>query len=309
MADWGDWDDWETGTSNQDWKQDIDRGWKQEEDSWNTSASKGDTGGTSGWPDDDTSRHRYADSTPIHTTTRTSSRQSRGGLSGLNPSKDVFVGIAQNVQSMPERERNFFSAWMDSLIYGVPFVNGRIRNVFNLQLLDVEDSMSITQQRSIAVTFFGEANTGLIGRGQTLQVRGRFGADRTVYASEIVNLTNGSLISIHGGVPGSVIRAVTLILVLVIASFFFSVPLPGVGNINILQHINWQGIFLYGILILLAIWWILNQLRHPSRTTVKVVGAIVLLLMVYLVPSVGVPILMILLICYGIYLMTRHIFR
>lgn len=314
MADWGDWDDWKTGSSDQDWEWDTGHsgkksGQKQQAASGKPSADGWDTGSAGGWPDDDTARHKYADSAPIHTTTSAPSRQSRGGVSGLNPSKDVFVGIAQNVQSMPERERNFFSAWLDSLIYGVPFVNGRVRNVFNLQLLDVEDSMSITQQRSIAVTFFGEANTGLIGRGQTLQVKGRFGADRTVYASEIVNLTNGSLISIHSGVPGNVIRVITLVLVLAIASFFFSVPLPGLGNINILQRINWQGILVYAILILLAIWWILNQLRHPSRTTVRVVGALVLLLMVYLVPSVGIPILVILLMCYGLYLIIRNTFR
>lgn len=312
MADWGDWnDDWGSDGGSQDWQSDVDQSWQQTGGGTGsgTGSGAGDNGGWSGsdgWSND-YGANRHAEPTPIHTSQP--DRQNRTGVSGLNPSKDVFVGIAQNVQSMPERQRTFFSAWIDSLIYGVPFVNGKVRNVFNLQLLDVEESMSITQQRSIAVTFFGEANTGLIGRGQTLQVKGKYGADRTVYASEIVNLTNGSLISIDGGIPGGVIRVVTLVLALVIASFFFSVPIPGLGNINILPNINWEMILLYGVLIALGIWWVLNQLRHPSRTTFKVVGVIILLLLLYLVPSVGSPLLLILIMCFGMYLAAKSLFR
>lgn len=301
MSDWGDWSDWDA--EQEEWEADLESNWKKDSPAKTGTEDLAEERRT--WDTDVDSWHE--EPVPVYTSAK--SKQSHSGVSGLSPAKNVFVGIAQNVQSMPERQRTFFSAWLDSLIYGVPFVNGKVRNVFNLQLPDVEDSLSITQQRSIAVTFFGEANTGLIGRGQTLQVKGKYGPDHTVFASEIVNLTNGSLISIDSGIPGGVIRVITLVIVLLIASFFLNTPFPGLGNISILPRINWEQLLLYGVLILLGIWWLYNLLRRPSRTTIKVVGAILLLLLLYLVPSVGSTIAVMALVCLGIYIAGKGLFR
>lgn len=313
MADRGDWGDWgDSDSSGNPWGGSGAWGdsWDDNDSSGWNSATPDNQHGSSGnqsWE----SGTNITEPTPVNQVyTGNQGPVPSGNIRGLNPEKDVFVGIAQNVQSIPEKQRTFFNAWIDSLIYGVPFVNGKVRNVFNLQLLDVEDSLSMTQQRSIAVTFFGEANTGLISRGQTLQVRGRMGADRTVYATRIENMTNGSLISIDSGIPGGLIRVVTLLLLLGIIWLFSGFSLPGLPNLlGGLANINWSVVLVAVAAIALGLWWLYNLLVRPSRTTITVVGVILLFLLLYLVPSVGASVLYIVIICLALYWVIKNIFR
>lgn len=227
----------------------------------------------------------------------------------LSPEKGVFIGIAQEVHSSPSNERTFLSAWLDSLIYGMPFSRSKIRNVFNLQLQEVQDTISISSQRSVAVTFYGDTSAGLISRGQTIHVNGHFGPDRTVYAKKIVNLTNGSIIRIDRAIPAWLVRFITLVIMLLLVWFVLGlvngIRLPHVNGL--FSGINWQDLAITIVFALLGLWWVVNLLRHPSRWMIRLVGIILLCLFCYLVPSAITPIGTIVIMCIGIYIMFQSL--
>lgn len=328
MAEQNDWGDW--GSSGGDsWggsgSWDGGSSWNSG-GSWGGSDSWSSAGGSDNWgsespagagKNDSLANHSWGDTltpskgpTPVGQTSSRKNSTPSSPMQGLSPAKDVYVGIAQNVQSIPEKQRTFIRAWMESLIHGVPCVNGTVRNVFNLQMPDVEDSMSLTQQRSIAVTFFGEANTGLIGRGQTLQVKGRFGSDRTIYATEIENLTNGSRIEIDSGIPSAVVRVLTLLLVGIIVWLINDLVMPGTSALfGAAAGVDWTTLVIGVVAVALGIWWLFNLLTRPSRNTIYVVGVILLLLLLRFLPSLGSMILYLIILCLVIYWLIKKCFR
>lgn len=302
------WDDWNTSDMSDPWST------GETGDPWALPKSESATGPEQRYEENWTTASKLPQNTAASTgldpfpTTR--STTARSNLQTLNPEKNVYVGIAQDVQSFPETKRNFVSAWMDSLIYGVPFVNGKVRNIFNLQMLDVEDNLSITRQRSIAVTYFGDMNTGLIGRGQTMQVRGQYGPDHTVYASEICNMTNGSRIDIDKGLPGTVVRLITAAVVLAFAAAITGLPLPGVSGITgFFTGVDWISILLGIVFVLLGIWWLFRILTRPSRTTIIVVGVLLIFLLTYLMPNVGSAVGSIVIMGIGVYILGKTILK
>ncbi len=54
--------------------------------------------------------------------------------------------------------------------------------------------------------FFGERNTGLTGRGQTVEAQGQKGPDSSICADAIRNLASGAHIQFDAGIPGNVAR-------------------------------------------------------------------------------------------------------
>lgn len=165
MSDWNSWenDPWSDTPQQDDWA--------------NTPASSADSSDWAlpGGADSEDLQPKPAGGRTVGRTRRDHVRQAP---SPLAMPKNVYMGIAQDLQSSPNMRSGFFSRWISSLIYGVPLCLGRsaaTRNVFNLATHEIVDSVDMGAQRSVAVTFFGDSNTGLIGRGQTMEVHGKRG--------------------------------------------------------------------------------------------------------------------------------------
>lgn len=286
-------------------------GW--ENDPWSDSAQQDDwskpaSSQVSGWGDEplpDTVP------TPQSPARRKVGRETGGVLPQVQAApRNVYMGIAQDLQSSPNMRGGFLSGWINSLIYGVPLCFGRsaaTRNVFNLATHDIVDSTDLGARRSVAVTFFGDCNAGLIGRGQTMEVRGKKGPDGSVYAESILNRTNGTRIQFNSGIPGNVVRVLTLLLVMVFVAVGLD-AMPAVKGLRSwVSGINWGMLLLGAIVIGAGLIWLISSLRRPTPGTMKVLGILVLVGLCLLVPNLGATVLVLVLVVMAIGYMLRGI--
>ena len=275
-----------------------------------SSAGGGNAGGTRPLPDNGW------DAAPVP---GGSARGSSGGLrskgqtANVQPDNirfgrgNVQVGRAQELQcNRMQVRRGFLKAWFQSLIYGVPFYTGDTRNTFNLYPLDDNDSgLDLGRQRCVMVTFFGPSDSGMIGSGQVMEVHGRFGPDRSFYASNIINRTNGTSVSVSAGLSGNVIRVITLLLVGALIYFFnklsggFGGGSGGGGGLASLT-VGGQSIvklLMIAALIVGLIAFCIYKLKHPSaqmRELMRECGfVLVVILALWLVPELGALLLLI----------------
>ena len=215
---------------------------------------------------------------------------------------NVQVGRAQELQcNRMQVRRGFLKAWFQSLIYGVPFYMGDTRNTFNLYPLDDNESgMDLGRQRCVMVTFFGPSDSGMIGSGQVMEVHGKFGPDRSFYASNIINRTNGTSVSVSAGLSGNVIRVITLLLVGALIYFFnkmsggFGSGSGSSGGGLASLAIGGQSIVKLLLIVALVVGLIafcVYKLKHPSaqmRELMRECGFfLVVILALWLVPELG----------------------
>lgn len=235
---------------------------------------------------------------------------SEGGQQVQKETPNVYLGIAQDLQSSPNARNGFLSSWISSLIYGVPLcfgVSAATRNVFNLATQDTVDSMNFGVQRSVAVTFFGDSNTGLIGRGQAMEVHGKKGPDGSVYAETILNRTNGTRIRFNRGIPGNIVRVLTLLLVMTLVAVGLNATPVFQGVRRWVSSIDW-GVLLLGTLAVAAgLLWLTYSLRRSRHSIMKGLGILALVGLCLMVPSLGFLVLMLVLMVLGIDYMIRGI--
>lgn len=169
-------------------------------------------------------------------------------------------------------------------------------------------SVDMGAQRSVAVTFFGDSNTGLIGRGQTMEVHGKKGPDGSVYAESILNRTNGTRIQFDSGISGNVVRVLTLMLVMALVAIGLD-AVPGVSGLRSwVSSVDWGGLLLGAILVGAALIWLINSLRRPTPGTMKILGIVILVGLCVLVPDLGASVLVLVLMIVGIGYLLKSIF-
>ena len=298
MSDWNSWenDPWSDTPQQDDWA--------------NTPASSADSSDWAlpGGADSEDLQPKPAGGRTVGRTRRDHVRQVP---SPLEIPKNVYMGIAQDLQSSPNMRSGFFSRWISSLIYGVPLCLGRsaaTRNVFNLATHEIVDSVDMGAQRSVAVTFFGDSNTGLIGRGQTMEVHGKKGPDGSVYAESILNRTNGTRIQFDSGISGNVVRVLTLMLVMALVAIGLD-AVPGVSGLRSwVSSVDWGGLLLGAVLVGAALIWLINSLRRPTPGTMKILGIVILVGLCVLVPDLGASVLVLVLMIVGIGYLLKSIF-
>lgn len=223
---------------------------------------------------------------------------------------NVYEGIVKDVNISPvaPKNRTFFGAVARSIRYGVPFCMEDTRIFFNLQSTDNDGDVSFTSLRSVGVTIFGSVESGLLSNGQALRVTGKRGPDNSVYATRLENLTNGTSITFSAGLDGSVVRGIALILgalLVVFSGYIFG----GGIELQALPHFDIGRIVLYVVVFLLGIWWVLQSLRHPSRSTLRIVAIILLVLVCVLFPDVGYMAAVLALMGYGLWICIKTIIK
>ncbi|WP_095172717.1 MULTISPECIES: hypothetical protein [Blautia] len=153
-------------------------------------------------------------------------------------SANYAVGIIQNLQERPVRD----SAWIRftrSLAHGISYGKYDTRYSFNVISHDVMNSADSMYARSDAVNVYGEIRGGDLYNGQNVEVWGSR-SHGVLIATKIVCTSTGVQTKMQAGIPGVVIRAVTLIVLL----FLFSLIKRNVGLLNGFS----PGQFIHGIL-------------------------------------------------------------
>ncbi len=213
----------------------------------------------------------------------------------------VQVGKAQELQSnRMQVRRGFLSAWFQSLIYGVPFYTGDTRNTFNLYPLDDDDGgLDLARQHCIMVTFFGPSDSGMISSGQIMEVHGKFGPDRSFYASNIINRTNGTSVRISAGMPGNAVRIITLLVLGVLAYLLLGLDFGGGGNLAapVFGNVNWSELLVTAAILIALLVFALKKLRNPMMRFKMFLrkGALLLgiILVMMVLPELGAILLII----------------
>lgn len=336
--DWQGTTPWDTGSSGSGWSSQQTGGWGATEQKGSQASGWGDIG----WGAVDNNQSTpNTQSTPVTQNTQnsmpnhslpTNGWEQTGSLTPTGGSRNtnmrlrdkskavnvqvdsiqfgkgkVQVGKAQELQcNKMQARRGFLSAWFQSLIYGVPFYMGDTRNTFNLYPLEEDgNSMDLARQHCVMVTFFGPTDSGMISSGQIMEVHGSFGPDRSFYASNIINRTNGTSVRVSAGLPGNAIRVITLLLVGFLVYLFSGLNLGGGGGGSTgggagigswLSSLTIGGYSLTKLLLLAALLigllaFCIHKLKHPSMQMRQIMGEIgfflVVVLALWLLPELG----------------------
>ena len=226
---------------------------------------------------------------------------------------DYVTGVVQNYQTAPSNE-SAMQRWMRSFSTGAPYTKEPMRISFNvLDRAGLQD-MNLGNVRSVNVQMYGTISAGDISNGNEVEVWGKMKSNQVLYANRVRNKRNGVETEITRAIPGSVVRFVTLGVLILIAFVIFSLATgfdigggsgAGAGVTGAIAGLFSSVVGILKLIALLVIFVV--GLRLASRLRISMQAWLIIcgVIALFLFPPLAVPMLMI----GGIILLVKSVLR
>ena len=143
------------------------------------------------------------------------------------------VSLTGKVVSFQTRQRrkDFLHVFFDTLINGAPMTFSPMVQVMTVELNENDyTQIDSDGRRSVVVNSMGRIYDGAIQVGDRVTLHGQWTTNHTINATKINNLSNGSQIVTSHSIPASIVRILTLALIVGIFLLFRNLGGSGAGT-------------------------------------------------------------------------------